>query len=72
VAECAVIAIPDPLVTNRIAAFVVAADLAVDELLGFAGERLPSYMLPEQVDFVPGLPKTSTGKVDRRALAGAE
>jgi acyl-coenzyme A synthetase/AMP-(fatty) acid ligase len=30
--------------------------------------RLPRYMVPAEVRFVDALPKTSTGKVDRRDL----
>lgn len=31
----------------------------------FCRERLPSYMIPDKVEFIPELPKTSTGKIDR-------
>ena len=73
VAECAVVAIPDDLVTNRIKAFVAAREsLSPSELVSFCGDRLPRYMIPDLFEFSDGLPKTSTGKVDRQALsAGA-
>ncbi len=70
VAECAVVALPDPLVTNRIVAYVVARDAVTEpELVRFCAERLPHYMLPERLEFRDSLPKTSTGKVDRQALS---
>jgi amino acid adenylation domain-containing protein len=70
VEECAVVAIPDEMVTNRIKAFVVTKT-SVDErtLARTTAERVPSYMVPEIWEFRPHLPKTSTGKVDRQALA---
>ncbi len=71
VAECAVIAVPDEVVGNRIKAFVVVNDPAVGngELVKFCSGLLPRYMIPEFFEFVPALPKTSTGKTDRKALS---
>jgi amino acid adenylation domain-containing protein len=70
VIECAVIAVPDNLITNRVAAFVVARDgVTQQELAGFCRDRIPHYMIPEEFRFVGSLPKTSTGKIDRSALA---
>jgi acyl-coenzyme A synthetase/AMP-(fatty) acid ligase len=67
--DCAVVAIPDAEVTNRIAAFVVAArPVAPAALVAHCTGRLPRYMIPETVEFLAALPRTSTGKVDRRAL----
>ena len=34
-----------------------------------ARRRLPSYMVPEMVEFREEMPRTSTGKVDRTGLA---
>jgi acyl-coenzyme A synthetase/AMP-(fatty) acid ligase len=70
VVECAVVPIPDEVVTNRIKAFVVArGEVGDDELVNFVCERLPRYMAPELFEFRDELPRSSTGKVDRRALA---
>jgi amino acid adenylation domain-containing protein len=70
IVECAVVAIPDEVVTNRIKAFVVARDaVAEDELSSFCHTRIPRYMAPELYEFRDELPRSSTGKVDRRALA---
>jgi acyl-coenzyme A synthetase/AMP-(fatty) acid ligase len=72
VEECAVVAVPDELVTNRIKAFVVARHrLGEPELAAFCLQRIPRYMVPETVEFRSSLPKTSTGKVDRQALRTA-
>ncbi len=72
VIECAVAAIPDELVGSRIAAFVVAGPgLTTDDLHAHCLARLPRYMVPERIAFTPELPRTSTGKVDRRGLVHA-
>jgi L-proline---[L-prolyl-carrier protein] ligase len=66
VVDCAVVAVPDEAVSNRLVAYVVAsgdADLAAD-----CAQRVPKYMVPERFEVVPGLPTTSTGKVDRTRL----
>jgi acyl-coenzyme A synthetase/AMP-(fatty) acid ligase len=70
VVECAVTTIPDELVGNRIKAYVVARDdLGETDLASFCSKRIPHYMVPEAFEFRPELPKTSTGKVDRKALS---
>lgn len=71
VREAAVIAIPDDLVTNRLEAYVAAEGgaLVQDDLLRHCLERVPKYMVPEVIHFRSELPKTSTGKIDKRALS---
>ena len=68
--ECAVVAIPDELVTNRLKAFVVVrGELGRDDLVRFLSDKIPSYMVPDTFEFRDVLPKTSTGKIERRALS---
>ncbi len=70
VLEVVAVAIPDEMVSNRIIAFASLRDeVDQSELLQFCGERVPKYMVPESLQFVDELPKTSTGKIDRRTLA---
>jgi L-proline---[L-prolyl-carrier protein] ligase len=57
-------------------AFLVAEHLSAADLLTAAvtrrlAERLPKYMIPTEFRWVDQLPLTSTGKVDRQALAAA-
>jgi fatty-acyl-CoA synthase len=71
VLEAAVIAIADETWGERPLALVVAADgAAIDaEALRTAlAERVPRWWIPERIEPVPSLPKTSVGKLDKRRL----
>ena len=72
VTDAAVVARPDPTGESRLFAHVVAADPdaapAVEELRAGLAERLPSYMIPAGYAFLPALPLTPSGKIDRKAL----
>ena len=45
--------------------------LTARELRGWLAARLPTPMLPRRLELVPALPKTTTGKVDRRGAFAA-
>lgn len=71
VREAAVIARPDLKWGERPIAFVVLKDGAHttdEELRSHLAERYPKWWLPDEFRFVPGLPKTSTGKVSKLTL----
>jgi long-chain acyl-CoA synthetase len=71
VAEAAVVGVPHPRWGRGVAAWVVRkpnADAAERELIEFCRARLAGYKKPLQVTFVEALPKSSTGKLLRRAL----
>jgi amino acid adenylation domain-containing protein len=68
VKEAAVIGVPDELAGNTIQAFV-AGGASLAELRDHCLAKLPRYMVPERFELLEVLPKTSTGKVDRPALA---
>ncbi len=58
--------------TRRLAAAVAARPgIDVDALRGYLAERLPDYMVPQQIDAVARLPLSPNGKVDRAAIAAA-
>jgi acyl-coenzyme A synthetase/AMP-(fatty) acid ligase len=70
VVECAVIAVADELITNRIKAYVALRDgIETEDLVRFCADRIPKYMIPESFEVLERLPKTSTGKIDRQALS---
>jgi len=74
VAECAAIGVPDPLRTEVVAAMVVlapgaqASDELAEELKRLVKSRLSAHAYPRHVRFVPELPKTPSGKIQRKAL----
>jgi acetyl-CoA synthetase len=78
VAEAAVIGKPDPIAYESVKAFValkpgLASDEALRlELIGFARTRLGAAVAPKEIDFLPGLPKTRSGKIMRRLLKARE
>jgi len=78
VAECAVVASPDPDRTNIVKAFIVlAADKVsseelVSELQDFTKQSIAPYKYPRAIEFVDSLPKTLTGKLQRFALRDRE
>lgn len=72
VKEAAVIAIPDDLIGSRLKAFVVFHDAnagSVNDVKAYCAQKLPSYMVPENIEVLEDLPKTSTGKINRPMLA---
>ncbi len=73
VVESAVIGVADELWGEAVKAFLVTTRpgcLTADEVRSHCLARLPNYKVPQYVEFLPRLPKTSHGKVDKRALAG--
>ncbi len=78
VAECAVIAKPDPERTNIVKAFVVlragfdpTAEMT-KSLQDFVKNEIAPYKYPREIEFVRKLPKTETGKLQRFRLRERE
>lgn len=71
VMDTAALAREDTPGDKRLVAYLVLhkdRSLSEDEALDFLRQRLPEYMMPAALVFLPALPLTSSGKVDRRAL----
>jgi benzoate-CoA ligase len=74
VLESAVIGVQGDDGLTRTKAFVVlragavASDALVGELQQFVKSRITPYKYPRLIEFVPDLPKTSTGKIQRFRL----
>lgn len=69
VAEVVAVALAHPEDGHRVR--VAASPLAVsaEQVLDRCRQNLPGYMIPERVVTVAALPRTATGKVDRRQAA---
>ena len=78
VAEAGVIGKPDPVQYETVKAFVslkpgfVAGEALRRELLGLARKRLGAAVAPKEIDFLPSLPRTRSGKIMRRLLKARE
>jgi acyl-CoA synthetase (AMP-forming)/AMP-acid ligase II len=71
VGEVAVVGAPDPVLGERVVAFVSLkgqASVTAEELRDFALGQLAAYKTPEAFMFVPALPRGTTGKVQRKTL----
>ena len=68
--EVAVIGVPCEKTGEALKAFVIGNDvnLRADELIAYCQEKLTSYKVPKQYEFVETLPKSPIGKVLRRSL----
>jgi long-chain acyl-CoA synthetase len=73
VAEVAVVGVPDEILGRAIKAFIVTRTGELDEntVLRHCADRLGSFMVPKYVEFVPALPRTAHGKIDKRELQTA-
>jgi long-chain acyl-CoA synthetase len=66
--ETVVFGVPDPKWKEGIKAVCVLREghtLSARELIEFVGARIARYKKPQYVEFVPTLPKTENGEVDR-------
>jgi acetyl-CoA synthetase len=78
VAEAGVIGKPDPVAHEAVKAFVViksghTPDEALRrDILAFARVHLGAVVAPKELDFVPSLPYTRSGKIARRVLRARE
>ncbi|MDP2673784.1 MAG: acetate--CoA ligase [Dehalococcoidia bacterium] len=78
VAEAGVIGKPDPVAMEVVKAFVAlkdgyeANDKLRRELIRFSREKLGAGTAPREIEFLPSLPKTRSGKIMRRLLKARE
>jgi acetyl-CoA synthetase len=78
VAESAVVAKPDEVNMEVVKAFVAlkpgfeaGPDLEL-EIMNFIRKRLSPLAMPQEIEYVPNLPKTRSGKIMRRVLRAKE
>jgi len=71
VAEATVVGLKHAKWQERPAAFVVrkaGIDLSEEELLGFLDDKVAKWWLPDRIVFVDEIPKTGTGKFDKKVV----
>ncbi len=74
VADAAVVGVPSKRWDERPLAVIVAEDPqappTIDDLRDFLEQRVPKWWLPDAVEIVTEIPKTSVGKLDKKVLRG--
>jgi acyl-CoA synthetase (AMP-forming)/AMP-acid ligase II len=71
VADAAIVGKPDPVLGERVVAFVIPAESGppdVAALQAYMGEHLAHFKVPEEVFFVEQLPRTPTNKIIKKEL----
>lgn len=76
VLEAAVVAMPHPRWGETPCAFIAIRpnstgrkdDVNESEIMAYCRRHLPHFMVPKRVEFLPELPKTSTGKIQKFQL----
>lgn len=74
VVDAAVVGVPDADGLDKPVAYVVAhprVPATADELVAFCRDGLAHFKVPRRVEFVDGLPRTATGKLQRYKLRDA-
>lgn len=78
VAESAAVGKPDPINMEVVKAFVAlkpgfqASDDLELSIMNFIRKKLSPLAMPQEIEFVPSLPKTRSGKIMRRLLRAKE
>ena len=71
IAEATVVGLKHVKWQERPAAFIVkaeGAELSEEDVLGFLEGRVANWWLPDAVVFVDQIPKTGTGKFDKKVV----
>jgi crotonobetaine/carnitine-CoA ligase len=71
VLDVCVVGVPDPIRDEAVVAVVVpktGASLTSDAVRAYCAQRLAPFKVPERVEFVDSLPRTSVGKIQKQIV----
>jgi len=70
VIEAVVFGLPDHLLGNKLVAVItpIGNPPSANEILLHCAKKLPKYKIPTEIKFVARLPKSSSGKIDKKQL----
>ncbi len=71
VAEAAVVGVPDDFYGEEVKAYIVLKEgksATEEEILNFCLEKMAKYKCPKSVAFIKEMPKTPTGKIQKKKL----
>src|SRR5207237_245446 len=70
VAEAVCFAVPDPKYGEEVhGAVVLKANAEADDIVAFCRDRLADFKVPKKIHIADALPRTATGKIQRRHVA---
>ena len=70
VAEAVAFGAPHPVHGEEpVAAVVLKDDISERELINFCKEKIASFKVPRKIHIVESIPRTATGKIQRRIVA---
>jgi long-chain acyl-CoA synthetase len=75
IAEATAIGVPHPTRGEQVKVFVVlklGESASADEIIAYCKDKLATYKLPTEVEFIDTLPKTNVGKVLKKDLRASE